>query len=226
MKQILLLLFFLIGSLSLPNPNKVVEQLNQVRTDPISYVTVIKTKYSHYPGADEAIEFLTNTPKARALIDTQALQASAQLHANYLKGQSVIVNPHEGCNSNHIHDRITQVGSWSQVAESITYKAGSEEEIVAKLIIDSDSSNKINRRNVMSNSFTHVGVGVSNSGRYKNITVIHFAGEFSCSPCPLVPSENVEYHCTSPAYLYSAAVNISTNLLMIIIVLVGILYMF
>ncbi len=226
MKQVLLLLFFLIKCFSLPEPSKVVEQLNQVRTDPISFVTVIKTKYSHLPGADEAIEFLTGTPKAESLRNSQGLRASAQSQANFLKSRSVIVNPLEGCDRSHITDRISDVGSWTQVGESFTYAAETEEEVVAKLIIDGNSSNKVNRRNVMANSFTHVGVGVSDSGRYRNMVVIHYAASFSCSPCPDVPAENSAYYCTKPAYTYNFAMNISTNLFMIILVLVSILCIF
>lgn len=59
-------------------------------------------------------------------------------------------------------DRASLAGTWSHVGENIMTNTGTEEEIVAKWIIDTISTNKINRRNIFENTYTSVGVGVSN----------------------------------------------------------------
>ncbi len=205
--KVLFLLFSvaLIGAYGYPDRSKIIDRINFARTSPQDMAVLITARYNTLAGAADAVVYLQNSPELTELATSQGVQAAAQLHANYLKARTVLTNPYSGCSGSHIENRINQVGTWTQLGENILTGESDEEKIVVTWIIDANSDNKINRRNIFENGFTSIGVGVSDGINSKNIVVVDFAGGFTCDdPCPNVPARDVDYECTSPAYTYGS----------------------
>ena len=131
----------------------------------------------------------------------------------------MITNPHAGCESTRVGDRVSLAGSWSHVAENIMVNTDSEEKMVAKWIIDTISTNKVNRRNVFENMFTGVGVGVSDGTYFKNITVVNFANGFSCTSgtCPNIPNVDSSYDCSGDPFAHAGMLFSSIGLSLLVI---------
>jgi len=228
-KVIFLLVSVLVGVFAYPDRNKIIDRINFARTSPQDFAVLITARYNTLPGAADAVVYLQNSPELSALTVSQGVQAAAQLHANYLKATTVLTNPYVGCSGRHIEKRINQVGTWTQLGENILTMESDEEKIVVTWIIDLNSDNKINRRNIFENGFTSIGVGVSDGINSKNIVVVDFAGGFTCEdPCPNVPARDVDYDCTDPAFTYGSsgsilsiktAVSVMSLLLLFIFVL-------
>jgi len=203
MKQTFFLISLFVVSLGLPDYNKIVDRINYARTDPQAFALLIVARYNNLPEAAAAVQYLQTSPTLPALIINQGIQAAAQLHANYLKTQTVLTIPYIGCSGNHLENRINDVGTWSQLGENVATMMLDEEEIVVKWIIDINSFNKVNRRNIFEKGFEYIGVGVSDGLNSKNIVVVDFAGGFVCTdPCPNIPTQNVDYRCSPNPYTY------------------------
>jgi len=203
MKQVFFLISLLLTCSCLPDYNKIVDRINFARTDPQAFALLISARYNNLPDAAAAVQYLQTSPTLPALTVNQGVHAAAQLHANYLKTRTVLTIPYMGCTGSHIENRINQVGTLAQVGENIVTMIEDEEEIVVKWIIDADSFNKVNRRNIFEKGFDVIGVGVSDGPYSKNIVVVDFAGGFMCNdPCPNVPTQDVGYYCTANPYTY------------------------
>ena len=204
-KIIFLLVSVMVGVMAYPDRTKITDRINFARTSPQDFATLITARYNTLPGAAEAVVYLQNSPQLSALTVSQGVQAAAQLHANYLKARTVLTNPYAGCSGSHVENRINQVGTWTQLGENIMTMESDEEKIVVNWIIDINSDNKINRRNIFENGFTSIGVGVSDGINSKNIVVVDFAGGFTCEdPCANVPARDVDYDCSLPAFTYGS----------------------
>lgn len=203
MKALLIVFSLLVACNCLPDIGQIVDRINYARTNPQDFASIIEARYSTLTGATDAINYLMSAPEISALSVSQGVQASAQLQANYLRQQSFLINPYVGCSGSRVQDRLSQVGTWTQVGENIMTLYDEEEEIVVRWVIDGLSDSKTNRRNIRENGFTSVGVGVSDGRSSSNIVVADFAGGFTCnSPCPNVPTQDVDYSCTANPYTY------------------------
>ena len=203
MKKVFLLFNLLTACLCLPDASKIVDRINYARTNPQDFATLISSRYSQLPGAEEAIEYLKAAPSLSSLTRAHGVNAYAQLQANYLRSQSLILNPYAGCSGATIQARATQVGTWTNLGENVATEVYDEELTVVTWVIDYDTDIKLNRRNILNSQFDSIGVGRSDGKASKNIVVVDFAGSFVCtSPCPNVPALDTDYGCTGKAYTY------------------------
>jgi uncharacterized protein YkwD len=217
----LLLLIVLIHTNALPDATAILDNINIARTTPSAFATIIQTKYSDILGAADAVAYLNTAPTLNAVLLKTALSAGAQLHANYLKTQPYIMNPHVGCNENLLKDRVNDLGTYTKIGENVISGISNEEEIVARWLIDSEYSSKINRRNILYNDFKYVGIGSSNTVFMNNLVVVYFADGFTCNPCANIPAKDVGYDCSPNPYTYGmqSASKIFFSMILLLIVM-------
>ena len=225
-----LILFFLICSplyvFGFINRAEIVKNMNSARTNPSQFASVIETKYmtfqrlkwligsqtflttEGYSAVQEATTMLRSMSPLSSLTNSQGLDVSAQVQANYLINQTVLPNnPYLGCSNTNVGVRISEIGTWQTVGESIIGRVFSAEAAVVQLIISDGDIERRHQSNLFNPDYTHVGFGFSSHTDVPNLLVINYAGHFSCksSVCPKIPTANVPFDCDGPGFEYGGA---------------------
>ena len=230
---VVLCFFFIVDfSSSQPNITLILDQINFVRTNPSQYAQMIQQNYSNFnrykwfangtlwntiEGLNAVLNTISNLQNIlpmNSLNLSVGISAAAQLHANTLYGNATLLtNPYFGCLNHTVIERITTVGSWNSIAESIVGGVANEELIVANLIISDGDINRGNRFNVLNPLFTHIGIGIINETNLTNLVVIDYAQNFICNKlCANIPN-NGTYQCAPNPYDYSFSDKILINVI-------------
>ncbi|OMJ80204.1 hypothetical protein SteCoe_19613 [Stentor coeruleus] len=172
---------------------KILEELNECRTNPSMYSQKISKILKYYRGkifarpGYEAIETEEGSGNALACISylktvmpieplqwSQSLTLAAQMHADDI-GPSGRMS-HIGQDGSEPCDRIERFCQWSgHLGENIDYGNADSEDIVVSLLIDDGVLARGQRLNIMKREHKYAGVGFGYHSEYQYVCVILFA---------------------------------------------------
>ena len=202
----------------------ILDVMNIARTTPTVFAATIEAKYMNFVrfkwlvgdemwltndginAVREAVAVLKAASPVSPLMSSKGLDVMAQVQANYLKSKSDISNPYTGCSSNNVGTRVSEIGKWTSIGESILGRLTTAEEIVVQLVVADGDANRMHRQNLLNPAFDSVGFGFSNTDSVSNVVVIDYAQNFKCSStCPTIPTINKVYNCKGAGYEYAGA---------------------
>lgn len=208
----------------IPTMQEIVDKINEVRQDPPSFAAVLQKNYTNFyrwrwtVGNDtfitqegilavwEAMAALTAASAVPNVSLARGLDASAQMYTNSMKNISFISEPYNVC-SRTLSERVSEVGNFTSIGESIVGNVYLAENIVAALLIGDGDFYRRARSDILDAKYTHVGIGRSNTTVYNFTTRILWAEGFNCdTSCPRVPTETAYYDCQQPTpYTFGSA---------------------
>ncbi len=206
------------------NKTEILDVMNIARTKPTVFAATIEAKYMNFVrfkwivgdnmwltndginAVREAVAVLKAASPIDPLKSSKGLDVMAQVQANYLKSKTDISNPYSGCSSNNVGTRVSEIGKWKSIGESVLGRLTTAEQIVVQLVVSDGDADRMHRENLLNPSFTSVGFGFSNTDSVKNVVVIDYAEDFKCSgTCPTIPTLNKVYNCKGAGYEYAGA---------------------
>lgn len=241
MKTIAVLFVFLpLLVFSFPDKTDLLATINYARTNPSGFASVVQAKYldfvrfkwiigsNSYLTSDgvnavkELVTFLQTATPVGALQNENGLDVTAQVQANFLKNQGTMpTNPYLGCSNANIASRISQLGKWTSVAESISGRMDDANDVIVQLLVSDGDSRRGSRLNMLNANYNQVGFGFSNQGNVPNIIVFHYAQDFQCNQnvCPTIPTVDTAFNCEGAGYEYAGASILKLPILALVLVL-------
>lgn len=161
------------------NPKKYAEMYIQPRTKRFSgnlYNDYIMTNEG-VAVVNECVKFMNAQKPLAIFIPSKGLTQAAKDHSST---QCLTDKTgHEGTDGSNPFERIKRYGSYTTAGENVDYGATSAREIVISFLIDDGVKSRGHRKNIMSKSFTTVGVGYADKHKtYGAECVIDFAGGY------------------------------------------------
>lgn len=170
------------------------EEINAVRQDPKSYIPILEEHkrlfqnnvlvrqnqppiqtYEGPAAFDDAIEFLNEQEAVPALNYSEDLTKAALDLCDDLGPKGLV--SHEDSNGNYVSERIEKYTEWDTACfECIDLGGRSAEEVVINLIVDDGVKNRVNRYNLFSQKYKHLGIGTGYHKGYGIFTVLVFVG--------------------------------------------------
>lgn len=179
----------------------VVLEMNKVRTDPKKYAEMyVKPQLQYYNGnhysvpgqitvimtegasaVRECIDELSKAKGADPLKPEKGLYLAARDHAYDLAKTGN--TGHDGSDGSMPADRIRRYcergKGMSAAAENISYGKTTGRDIVLQFIIDDGVSSRGHRKNIMNDTYTHVGVSTGTHNEYKTSCVVDYAVNYT-----------------------------------------------
>ena len=235
-----LFLCFPLTIFSFVNRTEIINVMNFARTNPSGFASLIEEKYMTFKrfkwivddqmwltvdglnAVKEAVSALQSTPAVNPLSSATGLDVMAQVHANYLKYKaSIPANPYSGCDNNNVGTRVSEVGKWTKIGESIIGRLTTAEQVVVQLLVSDGDATRRHRTNLLNPSYTHVGFGFTNTDTVSDIIVIDYAQDFKCNldVCPKIPQADTIYNCTGAGYEFSGANVLKLSILLFTFIL-------
>jgi uncharacterized protein YkwD len=177
---------------------EVIMEINLLRSDPAGYArTYLEPFRKQYHGnllrlpgrnpiatkegiaaLEECILELENSSPTTALSPCKGLTFAARDLAQ--DQGSTETTGHTGNDGSSMSTRIERYGRWDgYVAENISYGFNEARHIVIALLIDDNVPSRGHRKNLLDNTFNHVGVTIGPHHRYRAMCVMDFATEYT-----------------------------------------------
>ena len=158
---------------------EVIEEINRVRMNPLSYADLIAARLDSYQGPEgkaairETIDVLRATAPLRPLEPVEALEAAALDHVvdqgrNGLRG-------HKGSDGSEPFDRVRRYLNTNGAGENIAYGLWNAREMVMALLIDDGIPSRGHRKNILNPSYELIGVAAGEHPEYRIVCVMDFA---------------------------------------------------
>jgi uncharacterized protein YkwD len=177
---------------------EVIMEINLLRSDPAGYArTYLEPFRKQYHGKllripgrnpiatkegiaalEECILELENSSPTSTLSPCKGLTLAARDLAQ--DQGSTETTGHTGNDGSSMSTRIERYGRWDgYVAENISYGFNEARHIVIALLIDDNVPSRGHRKNLLDNTFNHVGVTIGPHHRYRAMCVMDFASVYT-----------------------------------------------
>ena len=175
--------------------DQVLRELNHARTDPASFVPVLRDRLRYFDGrvlrlpgqvplqtregasaVKEAIADLSKRPKLRPVVADEALTKAARDHVRD-QGKKGLVD-HKGTDGSMPSDRMARYGFHAaQVAENISYGPNDGKDVIADLLVDDGVKGRGHRNSLLNPSFTRAGIACGPHARFGTMCVIDLGSD-------------------------------------------------
>ena len=176
---------------------KILLEMNQVRTEPLTYIPLLEDYRSRFEGnrvfisentylltqegvsaVDEAIDFLNTNSSVSALTLSNGMSLGAKDHVQDIGTLNAI--GHYGSDGSSPCDRISRYGEPHEAcAENISFGADNAQSVIMDLIIDDGVSSRGHRKNLFNPRYKVTGIACGNHGYYGVMCTINYAVEYT-----------------------------------------------
>ena len=180
-----------------PLESGILADLNQLRTDPASYVPILQQRRRQYRGKllerpgepdllteegvrplDEAIRALRSLHADIGRVALSAGLSRAAMEHVRDTGELGLVG-HAGADGSAFEKRIEHAGTWSgEIGEVISYGARDARDVILGLLVDDGVADRGHRTSVVNPRWRFVGIACGIHARYGIMCVIDFASNF------------------------------------------------
>jgi uncharacterized protein YkwD len=175
----------------------IVEELNELRTNPAEYATRIEQMLPYYSGdvlkspgqqairtvegraaAEEAIAALRAAQPAPPLEVSSGLTTAARDHVRDIGPKGLMT--HEGTGGmTSPSDRVARYASqWNYIGENISFGPDRPRDVITGLLIDDNVPDRGHRKILLDPRYRYVGVACGHHAVYRTMCVLDFAGEY------------------------------------------------